>query len=129
VKEEVALTLAKAREKLTTAKLDFEGGQFADAVSRAYYCVFHAISACLLEQGLSYSSHGQLIGAFNREILKPGLLPKDFAKDIQMLFDDRQSADYDIFSPIDVGLAQTEIMMAEKILTSIEGLLLNGPGV
>jgi uncharacterized protein (UPF0332 family) len=123
VKEEVALTIEKAREKLKTAKLDFEGGQYADAVSRAYYCTFHAISASLLDRGMSFSSHGQVIGAFNREILKTGLLPKDFAKDIQTLFDDRQSADYDILSPIDEDVARAEIAMAEKILGAIEGML------
>jgi hypothetical protein len=119
LKEEVVQTLEKAREKLKTSRLDFAGGQFADAVSRAYYCVFHAITACLLDRGLTYSNHGQVIGAFNREFLKPGLLPKNYAKEIQTLFDDRQSADYDVLSPIDEAIARAEIAMAEGILEGV----------
>ena len=126
MKEEVGQTLEKAREKLKTAKLDFAGGQFADAVSRSYYCAFHAISACLLDQGMSYSNHGQVIGAFNREFLKPGILPKNYAKEIQTLFDDRQSADYDILSPIDEATARAEIAMAEGILEGVAGYLERG---
>ena len=81
----------------------------------------HAISACLLDRGLSYSNYGQVIGAFNREFLKPGILPKNYAKEIQTLFDDRQSPDYDILSPIDEATARAEIAMAEGILEGVVG--------
>lgn len=70
---------------------------------------------------MSYSNHGQVIGAFNREFLKPGVVPKNYAREIQTLFDDRQSADYDIMSPIGKAITRAEIAMAEGILECVMG--------
>lgn len=120
---EFKLIIEKAENKLKTANLDFSAGQYDDAVSRAYYAVFHALSACLLSKGLSFSSHSQVIGAFNREFIKPGAFPKTYAKDIQILFDDRQSGDYDIITPIDKDTATIDIKKASAIVQSIKRFL------
>ena len=117
---EYKLIITKAENKLQTAYFNFSAGQYDDAVSRAYYAVFHAISACLLSKGLSFSSHSQVIGAFNREFIKSGTFPKAFSKDIQILFDDRQSGDYDILTPIDEQMAATDIKRAKTIVDSIK---------
>lgn len=61
--------LSKAREKLKTARIDFDNERYDDSVSRSYYAVFHAISAVLLSKGLHFSSHSQTIGAFNKEFI------------------------------------------------------------
>jgi len=68
--------IRKAEEKLAVAKKDFEYGYYGDAASRAYYSVFHAISAVLAKKGLTYSSHTQTIGAFNREFVKKDIFPR-----------------------------------------------------
>ena len=75
-REMLATLLAKADQKLDVARRDLNSGDFGDAVSRAYYAVFHALTAVLLERGLSYSSHGQALGAFNRELVKTGVFPR-----------------------------------------------------
>jgi uncharacterized protein (UPF0332 family) len=87
---------AKAERKMVSARLSLEAGQYDDAASRAYYAVFHAVSAVLAERGLAYSSHGQTLGAFNREIVKTGSLPSDTFAKIQRLFQDRHTGDYDV---------------------------------
>jgi uncharacterized protein (UPF0332 family) len=51
--------LAKAEQKLASARASLEAGYHDDAASRAYYAAFHAISAALAVKGLSYSSYGQ----------------------------------------------------------------------
>ena len=117
---EYELIIAKAENKIKTADFNFSAGQYDDAVSRAYYAVFHALTACLLSKGLSFSSHSQVIGAFNREFIKSGTFPKAFSKDIQILFDDRQSGDYDILTPIDEQMAATDIKRAKTIVDSIK---------
>lgn len=65
----------KAQEKLEVAKVDFESGYYGDASSRAYYAVFHAISAVLAAKGFTFTSHAQTIGAFNREFIKVKISP------------------------------------------------------
>jgi len=82
MKIELSQILMKAESKLKTAKIDFENGQYGDAISRAYYAVFHAISAVLLSKQLVFSSHSQVIGAFNKEFVKEGI----FHKDLRQLF-------------------------------------------
>jgi hypothetical protein len=88
--------VAKAEDKLKTARLDFAGGQFDDAVSRAYYAVYHMMTAALFSREQVFSSHAQTIGAFNRDFVKTGTFPKEFTRMIQGLFEDRQTGDYDV---------------------------------
>ncbi len=120
---EYKLIIEKAESKLKTADLDFSAGQFDDAVSRAYYAVFHALSACLLSKGLSFSSHSQVIGAFNREFIKSDVFPKTFSKDIQIFFADRQSGDYDVITPLDKLTAEADITKARNIVQEIKRYL------
>jgi uncharacterized protein (UPF0332 family) len=49
--------LTKARDKIKAASVMLESGMYDDAVSRAYYAVFYAISAALYSKGLSFSTH------------------------------------------------------------------------
>ncbi len=105
--------LKKAFEKLTTARIDFENNRFDDSVSRAYYAVFHSISAVLLSKELHYSSHSQVIGNFNKEFVKTGIFPLHFTKILQRLFEERQTGDYDF----DNYITREE---AEKILRMLK---------
>jgi len=45
--------LEKADEMLSSASRDVAAGDYGDAASRAYYAVFHAVSAALAGRGLS----------------------------------------------------------------------------
>ena len=60
MREELAAMLALAEEKLRAARLLLEGEAWGDASSRAYYAAFHAVSAALLSQDETYSSHAQV---------------------------------------------------------------------
>lgn len=96
---------------------------FDDAVSRAYYAVFHAMNAALISRGLSFSSHAQTIGVFNREFVKSGVFPKEYSQIIQDLFEDRQAGDYDVDTIIDEQTARESIDKAEIIISGIERYL------
>lgn len=119
----IKMTLSKAREKLKTAKIDFDNERYEDSVSRAYYAVFHSISAVLLSKGLHFSSHGQTIGTFTREFIKTKEFPALFAKVIEKLFNERQTSDYDVESYIDKDVAQEDLKHAENILNACEEYL------
>lgn len=87
--------LGKADEKLSAARAANWDGFFGEAASCSYYAAFHAASAVLAQKGLAFSSHAQVMGAFNREFVKTAILPADTTRRIQRLFEDRQTADYD----------------------------------
>ena len=96
-------------KKLNAAKRDLKDGFYGKAASRAYYAVFHAVCAVLAGQGLSFSSHSQAIGAFNRELVKTGVFPSDTARKIQRLFEDRRTADYDWSIHVDEATANEDV--------------------
>lgn len=108
--------LKKAQDKLATARKDMEYEFYADVASRAYYGAFHAVTAVLAERGLSYTSHGQTIGAFNREFVKTGIFPPDTFRKLQRLFEDRQVGDYDWSVSIDNETAAKDIDEAEWLV-------------
>lgn len=117
--------IKKAESKLNTAIIDFNNEFYDDAVSRAYYAVFHAISAVLFTKGFSYSSHSQVIGGFNKEFVKNGIFESQITKKIQTLFEDRQSGDYDFSLVIDKEDANKNIEYAKEILDSVKKYLKN----
>lgn len=84
----------KAKRKMEAARVDFDSGFYEDAVSRAYYGAFHALTAVLALHGLVYSSHTQALGSFNKKFVKTGIFKKQTTKILQRLFEDRQVGDY-----------------------------------
>jgi uncharacterized protein (UPF0332 family) len=116
IPENIQATLEAAEEKLRAAKVLLNAEHFADAASRSYYCAFFSISAVLLSKGLSFSSHGQAIGAFNREFVKTKLFPKHFGRWLIKMQNDREAGDYRTHSPIGYQIAAEDIAMAEEIL-------------
>ncbi|NOZ23834.1 MAG: HEPN domain-containing protein [Planctomycetes bacterium] len=112
--------LAKAQEKLSAAEREFAAGFFGEASSRAYYAVFHALTAALAAKGLSFSSHAQVIGAFNREFVKPGLFPPDTTKKLQRLFQDRQTADYDWVNSVEAQTAAEDVADAKALVAACQ---------
>lgn len=105
----LAAMLAKADEKLLAAQRDLKDGLPGEAASRAYYAVFHAASAVLAAKGMAYTSHSQVIGAFNREMVKTGAFPPATSRTIQRLFEDRQTADYDWRVHVDKDVAREDV--------------------
>jgi len=48
------------------------------AASRAYYAMFYIAEAFLDGEGMSFSSHAAVIGAFGREFARTGRVPAEF---------------------------------------------------
>jgi len=114
----IGLVLDLAEDKLKSAKILMNAGQWRDAASRAYYCAFHAATAILLSRGLTFSSHAQTIGAFNREFVKTGLFPREFGRRLMKMQTDREAGDYRATSPIGQTIAQDDVVAATEFLNS-----------
>lgn len=117
--------LARAADKLTVAEILLSNSAWDDAASRAYYAAFHSITALLFSRGQSYSSHAQLLGAFNREFVKNQVFHRDFTAMLTRLFEDRQSGDYDLFAAISEQDARRDVADARRIVESIQQYLQN----
>jgi uncharacterized protein (UPF0332 family) len=115
--------LGRGRDSLAAARIIFEQGLYADAVSRAYYAAFHAIVALLTAHGSEVSSHAAVKTAFHRDYVRTGILGKELGRMFERLFDDRQLGDYSYDSDWTVGRVTDNLEAAENLLTKIEDYL------
>jgi uncharacterized protein (UPF0332 family) len=108
-----------AQEKRRSALLLFRHGLFNDAVSRAYYSVFHAATLLFLFMDREFSSHKTLLGAFNKDFVRTGVMSGESGKALELLFDARQSGDYDSYSQIDRSEANEALDAMESFLAEV----------
>lgn len=110
---------SQSRDKLAVARHLHEQGNYDDAVSRAYYAVFHAATLLLYCAGLEFSSHAQLIGAFNREFIRTRLIDPTTGAAFRDLFELRQGADYDIYHAVDQEESNVAVDRAAKFVDTV----------
>ncbi len=114
---------AKANEKLRSAKLLYDNSLWEDAASRAYYTAFLSVSAVLLSRDLTYSSHRQTIGAFNKEHVKPGDFPSTYGRRLNKMREDREAGDYRTDCDIGEMIAKEDIEFAEEVMDKCKKFL------
>jgi len=88
--------LDQALEELEAANLLFERKYYREAVSRAYYSMFHAVQALLILKEIYPKSHKGVIQKFGEEFVKPGLLEKKMGYILAQVETMRLKADYDV---------------------------------
>jgi len=88
--------LDQALEELEAANLLFERKYYREAVSRAYYSMFHAVQALLILKKIYPKSHKGAIQKFGEEFVKPGLLEKKMGYILAQVETMRLKADYDV---------------------------------
>ncbi len=125
IKEFIKGYIEKADKKLEVAKRLFETGDYEDAVSRAYYAVYHAAQALLLSEGEKAETHKGVVTLFGLLFVKTGKFKKNLGKYLANLKDDRETGDYEIFSYIDRESAETALKEAAEFLTESKKYLLN----
>jgi uncharacterized protein (UPF0332 family) len=115
--------MEKAKEKLRSAETLLKNDEYDDAVSRAYYCVFHAAQAILLTEGLSADTHQGVVNLFGLHFVKTGKFERRFGKMLANLKDDRENGDYEIYSAIDQESADQAVQEAREFLKEAERYL------
>jgi hypothetical protein len=112
----IAGLVAKAEEKLRAARSLLAQGFPDDAVSRAYYAIFHAASAALLAEGIAVESHSALAATFGLHLVKPGKIGRRFGRILGRLKDEREGGDYDVFSALEADDAERAVEDADAFL-------------
>jgi len=72
-------------------------GMLLFAINRIYYAGFYIVSALCLLDDFSTSKHTQLIGYFNREYVKKGLIDIETGSILNLAYRKRTSVDYQDF--------------------------------
>ncbi|HOX39376.1 MAG TPA: HEPN domain-containing protein [Candidatus Brocadiia bacterium] len=94
MKAEAEEHFRKAQNLLGACRTLMDAGYHADAVSRAYYCMFHAAKAVLVEDGIERSSHRAVISAFGLFFVKGGRFDRDMQESFWQAFNMRSDGDY-----------------------------------
>lgn len=114
--EEVEALIKKSRRYLKSADLLIRDGDYDSAISRAYYSMFYLAEALLLGEGLSFSSHKAVIGAFGKYFVKTGKIKKDLHQSLIDVFEKRQFSDYESQEHTDKEMAE-EVLEKAKVFT------------
>ncbi|OQY59303.1 MAG: HEPN domain-containing protein [Desulfobacteraceae bacterium 4572_88] len=90
----VKYRLERAKETVEDAKLLAKVGHWNPCVNRLCYSCFYAVTALLIQHGLSSSKHTGVRSLFNREFVRTEKIPKKMAMLYNDLFEKRQEGDY-----------------------------------
>jgi len=120
---EIAANLERSASTLAAAKVLLASDFPNDAASRAYYAAFHAATALLLSQDLSFGSHTGVLRAISLNFVKTGELPKSLGRDLNWLAELRQVADYGELRNVSATDAQQAIAIAQQVLHHVQQLL------
>ncbi len=89
--------LEQAEETILDVQLLIENDRLRSAVNRIYYGMFYSLLALGLANQFETSKHTQLIGWFNKDFIREGLIDSKYGKIINKAFNRRTKGDYDIY--------------------------------
>ena len=89
--------LEKAEEMILDVQLLIENDRLRSAVNRIYYGMFYSLLALGLANQFETSKHAQLIGWFNKNFIREGLIDSKYGKIINKAFNRRTTGDYDTY--------------------------------
>jgi uncharacterized protein (UPF0332 family) len=92
----IKLRLEQADKTYDDAAHLIADSRYEAALNRIYYGMFYTVLALALKYGFKTSKHTQLLGWFNREFIKPGLIDVKFNKIVKDAFEKQNEADYEI---------------------------------
>ena len=112
--------LKTAESDLRVAKSLIQSKEYRAANNRAYYAIFHAISAVHALDGKAYKKHKDAIANFNRDYVKTEIFPRDIGRKISRAEEIRHASDYDDFYIADKKETQELADTAEELIRMVE---------
>lgn len=120
--------MESAKSDLKSAKILIEAEAYRAANNRAYYAIFHAISAMHALDGKAYKRHKDALGSFNREYVKTEIFPREIGKKISRAEEIRHASDYDDFYIATREKSEEQIETAEELIKMVEEYCKNSMG-
>lgn len=121
-----------ARYRITTAKSDLNSaniliaaGEYRGANNRAYYAIYHAISAVYALDGKAYKRHKDALANFNKDYIRTEIFSKSFGRRIAQAEEIRHASDYDDFFIATKTKAEEQVATAKELIELIEEYCMN----
>ena len=112
--------LDKSEQSIDAANLLLRDGYYDFAASRAYYAMFYAVEALMLDRDLSFSKHSAVIAAFGKKFVKTGIFDSRFHRSLLNAFDLRNEGDYGIAHTVSKRKTNQTIVEAGELLAEIK---------
>lgn len=112
--------IERAKSDLRSANILMKEEAYRGANNRAYYAIYHAISAIHALDGKSYKRHKDTLANFNKEYIKTEIFPKTLGRRIIEAEEIRHASDYDDFYIATKEKAEEQIKTARELLERIE---------
>lgn len=125
--EEQAALLEKTAQSIAAARPLSDNDFFEIASSRAYFAMFYAATAVLLEKNLHFRKHSAVHAAFGHDIARPGIVRVELHGWLLDAAKARAVSDYRIEGQITPDETSTHIERAGRFLAEVASVLEKEP--
>lgn len=122
-KEVVKFRLEKANETMREIPVFIDNKFYRTAANRLYYACYYAATALLLNDGYETHTHSGVKTLLGLHYIKKGRIEKPFGKMYDLLFNLRQTGDYEDRININENDIVPLVEPAEKFIAVIENLI------
>lgn len=114
----------RSQEELEDASTLLRQGRYRLSVTRAYYGIFHIVSATLAAMGHVRSKHSGVEAAFHQYLIRPGLLDTEHGITYKLARKLREDADYGIDKVITDEMARDMLEQCQSLQRDVRQYLL-----
>jgi len=112
--------LEKALERLRVAERLFREGYYEDAVSRAYYAMYHAARAALSTVGVFPKTHEGVVTEFGRKFVVTEIFPRELGKNLADAKAARETYEYSVTATAGKSEAEAILVNTKKFVDIIK---------
>ncbi|MEM1242039.1 MAG: HEPN domain-containing protein [Cyanobacteria bacterium P01_H01_bin.26] len=87
--------LELAEEELQASRLLLDNKHYRSCISRAYYAMYYATQALLIDRNITSRTHKGILQQFSQTFVQSGDLPSSMAKNLKKTYGLRQLSDYE----------------------------------
>lgn len=114
-----------AREDLQVSIENMSANHLRAANNRAYYSIYHAITAVLALEQTAFKRHKDTLAYFNKKYIKDDIFPRTLGRQISRAEEVRHASDYDEFYIVAKEETQKQIECAQTLLQLVEMYISN----
>ena len=114
-----------AREDIQVAIENMSANHLRAANNRAYYSIYHAITAVLALEQTAFKRHKDTLAYFNKKYIKDDIFPRTLGRQISRAEEVRHASDYDEFYIVAKEETQKQIECAQTLLQLVEMYISN----
>lgn len=115
--------MENAHNTLKEVQTHITNGFYNTAVNRMYYACYYAASALLVANKIATKSHDGVKQMFGLHFVKTGLVPKDFGRFYNNLFEKRSTGDYEDLFNHDLATCEELLPHAIEFIDTINQLV------